>query len=254
MRTDVIAVYGPTGYTGRQVVDELRRRGVGLLLVGRDAKRLRGVAHGPDSEVRVASLEDPVELRRAFAGTAAVINCVGPFETSAEPVVAAAVSVGAHYLDFTAEQAPLLALAERWDQRARDAGVAIAPAVGFYGGVGDLLASVTAAGIERPMEVAVGYAVDGWLLTGASRATAAVVAGRRWVWREGRLELVTADPRYGSFEFPDSRATQPVMEDYPLPEALSVPRHVRCAFGEAGDGCLDAAGGFRVRRPGAGGR
>lgn len=38
---------------------------------------------------------------------------------------------------------------------------------------------------------------------------------------------MTGDPRYGSFEFPDSRGTQPVMEDYPLPEALTVPRHVR---------------------------
>jgi NAD(P)H-binding len=227
MRTDVIAVYGPTGYTGRQVVDELRRRGIGLLLVGRDPKRLRTVAQGSGAEVRVAGLDDPMKLRRAFDGAAAVINCVGPFQASAEPVVAAAVSAGAHYLDFTAEQAPLLPLAKHWDEPARKAGVAIVPAVGFYGGVGDLLASVTAIGIERPMEAVIGYAVDGWLLTGGSRATAAAVAGRRWVWREGRLELVTGAPRYGSFEFPDSRGTQPVMEDYPLPEVLTVPRHLR---------------------------
>jgi hypothetical protein len=121
----------------------------------------------------------------------------------------------------------VLTLAERWDEPARERGVAIAPAVGFYGGVGDLLASMTAIGIERPTEVVIGYAVDGWLLTGGSRATAAAVAGRRWVWREGRLELVRGAPRYGSFEFPDARETQPVMEDYPLPEVLTVPRHIR---------------------------
>jgi short subunit dehydrogenase-like uncharacterized protein len=94
MRTDVIAVYGPTGYTGRQVVDELRRRGFGLLLVGRDSKRLRAAAQGSGAEARVASLDDPMKLGRAFDGAAAVINCVGPFQASAEPVVAAAVSAG----------------------------------------------------------------------------------------------------------------------------------------------------------------
>ena len=228
MRASVIAVYGPTGYTGRRVVDELRRRGTGVLLVGRDSTRLRAVAHAHDAEVRVASLDHPVELRRAFDGATAVINCVGPFERSAEAVVAAAVAVRAHYLDFTAEQAPLLALSQRWDHPARDAGVAIAPAVGFYGGMGDLLASVTASGVERPTEVAIGYAVDDWLLTPASRETAAAVRGRRWIWRDGRLELVTGEPRYTSIEFPDPRGIQPVMEDYPLPEALSVPRHI-CA-------------------------
>jgi short subunit dehydrogenase-like uncharacterized protein len=68
MRTDVIAVYGPTGYTGRQVVDELRRREVGLLLVGRDSKRLRAGAQGSGAEVRAASLDDATKLRGAFAG------------------------------------------------------------------------------------------------------------------------------------------------------------------------------------------
>jgi short subunit dehydrogenase-like uncharacterized protein len=35
MSTDAVAVFGPTGYTGSQVLTELWRRGVTPLLVGR---------------------------------------------------------------------------------------------------------------------------------------------------------------------------------------------------------------------------
>jgi hypothetical protein len=144
---------------------------------------------------------------------------------SAEPVTGAALAVGAHYLDFSAEQAPVLALSERWDSAAQDAGVAIVPAMGFYGGVGDARVSNRYRPCP-PTEITIGYAVDGWLLTEGSRATAAVMAGRRRVRRSGQLELVTGEPRYGSFVYPEPLGRQPVMEDYPLPEALSIPRHI----------------------------
>jgi short subunit dehydrogenase-like uncharacterized protein len=226
MPTQRIAVYGPTGYTGRQVVGELRRRGIVPILAGRDAGRLRAVRGNAAGEIRPASLDAPAALRAAFEGADAVINCAGPFETSAGPVVAAALAVGAHYLDFTAEQAAVLLLSERWDAVARDAHASVLPGLGFFGGLGDLLASVAAAGVTRPRTVTVAYAVDGWLLTEASRATAVAMAGRRWVRHGGRLELVTGERRYGSFRYPEPRGTQPVMEDYPLPEALSIPRHI----------------------------
>jgi Saccharopine dehydrogenase NADP binding domain len=220
-----IAVYGPTGYTGRQVLAELRTHGITRTLVGRDRERLQALAEGDD--IRVARLADADGLRRAFDGAGAVINCVGPFELSAGAVARAAVSVGANYLDFTAEQGPVIALLERWDEPARQAGVAVVPAGGFYGGLGDLLAAMTSRGIAEPVEVTVAYAVQNWLLTAGSRATAPYMAGRRWVWRDGRLELVTGEPRYGSFAYPGPLGEQPVMEDYPLPEAVTVPRHVR---------------------------
>src|SRR4051794_40240438 len=189
MSTNAIAVYGPTGYTGRQVLAELRRQGITPILVGREPARLDALAAG--DRVRVATLDDAEALRRSFDGASAVINCVGPFESSAEPVGSAAIAAGAHYLDFTAEQAPVIALYERLHPAAVQAGVAIVPAVGFYGGLGDLLVAMTARGLSSPIQVTCAYAVQNWLLTEASRATAGIVAGRRWVTRGGRLELVT---------------------------------------------------------------
>ncbi|WCB95135.1 hypothetical protein DSM104299_03877 [Baekduia alba] len=219
-----IAVYGATGYTGVQVVDELRRRGAAPVLVGRDRERLADGAGG--DEVRIAALDDAPALAAAFAGCSAVLNCVGPFQTSGERVLEAALAAGAHYLDFAAEQDPVLAMFDGWDGRARAAGLAVVPALGFYGGLGDLLASVTARGMTDVRELTIAYAVDGWVLTHASRAASALMAGRRRAWRDGRLSLDTDKPRYGSFAYPAPRGVQPVMEDYPLPEAVTVPRHV----------------------------
>lgn len=196
----MIAIYGATGYTGRQVVDEVRRR-------GHDAVPLTRADAG---------VGDADGLTAAIAGSSVVINCAGPFAGTAEPLVAAAVDAGVHYLDITAEQPVAQALFASWDAPARAAGIAVVPAMGFYGGLGDLLAADAAAGLENVDRLTVAYAVDNWLLTQASRDTAAIM-------REGRGDV---PPRFGTFAYPAPIGDAPVMEDYPLPEAVSVPRHV----------------------------
>ena len=142
-----IAVYGATGYTGRQVVGELTRRGAIVVAVGRDDQRVAEVAaaHGC-ADSFTAELADHDALVAAFRGCEAVVNCVGPFGVSAGPVATAAIAVGAHYLDFTAEQEAVLALFEDSGPGAARAGVALVPAMGFFGALGDMLATITAEG------------------------------------------------------------------------------------------------------------
>ena len=101
----MIAVYGATGYTGRLVAAELRRRGLTATLCGRSHDRLEGVVHGLD-------VDWPVRRRRstmpgaapALLGASVVINCAGPFTYYGAPVIEAALDVGAHYCDTTGEQ------------------------------------------------------------------------------------------------------------------------------------------------------
>lgn len=219
-----IAVYGATGHTGRQVVGEVARRGATPVLLGRDEDRLHSVAESLGyGEIGTASLDDPAALRRALGSCDAIVNAAGPFANTAEPVVRAAIDTGTHYLDFTAEQEVVLELFENWDAPARKAHVAVVPAMGFYGALGDLLGSVTAASFDC-RRITIAYAVDGWLLTAGSRATIPFMAGRRRAWRNGALSVETGAPRYGSFYYP-TRGTEAVMEDYPLPEAITIPRH-----------------------------
>jgi short subunit dehydrogenase-like uncharacterized protein len=180
-----------------------------------------------ESEFQVASLEDEDALRSAFAGSAVVVNAAGPFQTTCEPVVAAAIEVGAHYVDLAAaEQAPLIALFERWDGPAKAAGVAIAPAMGFFGALGDGLAALVARDLERVDELTVAYAVDGWRPTAGSREASVVAAAQRFAWRDRALHPVAGDTRFSSYTYPEPYGEQPVLEDYPSPEAVVVPRHI----------------------------
>src|SRR5262245_27962666 len=105
-QTGPVAVYGATGYTGRLVAAELRRRGADFVLAGRNEAKLRMVAEdlGDDLPVSAVGLDDPAGLRALLEPCAAVISCAGPFELHGGPVVEAAVAAGTHYLDTTGEQ------------------------------------------------------------------------------------------------------------------------------------------------------
>jgi short subunit dehydrogenase-like uncharacterized protein len=220
-----IAVYGASGHTGRKVLEELVSGGLDPILVGRDRSALARVENAGGHEMRTASLDDAASLRAAFDGAAAVINCVGPFQSSAAPVLAATLAAGAHYLDFAAEQEPVRALFEERHEQVEAAGVAAVPAMGFYGAIGDALAVIAASGLGAVEEITIAYAVEGWLMTSASRATADAEREGRWAWRDGGLELITDEPRYRHHDYPSPRGSTPVMEDYPLPEAITVPRN-----------------------------
>src|SRR5918992_1611362 len=91
-QTGPIAVYGATGYTGRLVAAELRRRGADFLLAGRSASKLEIVAEDiGGAPTRAAALDDPAALRDLLAECAAVIACAGPFRLHGKPVVRAAI-------------------------------------------------------------------------------------------------------------------------------------------------------------------
>ena len=135
-----IAVYGAYGHTGRFVLDELRQRGLVPVACGRDPARLEQLAAATGVEVRTAAVDDAAALDAAFAGTAAVLHCAGPFLDTAAPVLDAALRARIHYLDVAAEQRAVLATFAH-DAAARTAGVTVVPAMAFYGGFADLLAS-----------------------------------------------------------------------------------------------------------------
>src|ERR1700726_1791220 len=104
-----VVVFGAYGHTGRFVVAELYKRGWKPILSGRNAAKLNAVAgEHPQSEIRLALVDDPVSLDRALAGASAVINCAGPFIDTAIPIVEVALRSGIHYLDIAAEQAAVL--------------------------------------------------------------------------------------------------------------------------------------------------
>ena len=204
-----VLVYGATGHTGRFVVDELLRRGLTPVLAGRSAERLAAAAPRHAAlERRVVDLEDTCLLRQAISGAGAVINCAGPFLDTAAPLARAAVEAGAHYLDVTAEQPVVAQLYRELDAPARDAGVAVVPAMAFYGGLADLLVTAALDGASHADDVEVAIGLDRWWPTDGTRATGARNTGIRQVIRGGVLAPLASPAPTGSWSYPEPLGEQ----------------------------------------------
>ena len=221
-----VAVFGAAGHTGRFVVSELRRRGLTPILSGRDAAKLKAVgdAH-PGSEARVASVDDPASLDRAISGAAAIINCAGPFIDTAPPIIEAAIRGRIHYLDVTAEQRAVLDAFERFADTARDAGVVIAPAMAFYGGLDDLLATAAMEDWPDADEICVAIALDSWKPTRGTRLTGKRNTGRRFV-SNNKLEFLADPAPRRAWNFPAPFGTQDV-EGLGYSEIITISRHLQ---------------------------
>jgi len=222
-----VMVYGATGHTGRFVVDELLRRGLTPTLAGRSAERLTAVAPGHATlDHRVIGLHDPDLVRKAVTGVGVVINCAGPFLDTALPLAQAAVEVGAHYLDVTAEQQVVQQLYRELDAPARVARVAVVPAMAFYGGLADLLVTAALAGDSRADEVEVAIGLDRWWPTAGTRATGDRNTATRLVIRGGALAPLATPAPTGTWSYPTPLGEQPVVQ-LPFSEVITIHRHLK---------------------------
>lgn len=219
-----IAVYGATGHTGRFVVQEAQRRGLPVVAVGRSGARLDETIP-PAVPRRVAVLEDPASLERAFAGCSVVINCAGPFLDTALPVAQAALRAGCHYIDVTAEQPSAQATFAELEAPARSAGRAVIPAAGFYGGLADLLASalVSAGAID---EITIAIALDRWWPTDGTRKTGERNKAPRLVVTNGRLAGLAASVAPADWVFSAPLGNQAMVE-LPFSEIITLNHHLR---------------------------
>ncbi|MER5650444.1 saccharopine dehydrogenase NADP-binding domain-containing protein [Streptosporangium sp. NPDC002524] len=226
-----VAVFGAYGHTGRFVVAELRERGFVPVLSGRDAGKLQALAAShPGLEVRPASVGDPVSLDRALAGAAAVINCAGPFATTAAPVIEAALRAGIAYVDVAAEIEANIDTFAHFTDRARTAGAVIVPAMAFYGGLGDLLTTAAMGDWTAADEAHIAYGLSGWQPTDGTRVAGAVSrqrrGGARVVYRNGRLDYRQDDATTLKWPFPDPMGPREVIAEFTMADVVTVPSHL----------------------------
>lgn len=223
-----IAVYGATGYTGRLIAAELRRRGAELVLAGRNRAKLEILSEdlGGDIAIQDASLDDPGALRELLEPCATVIACAGPFRLHGEPVLAAAVEARTHYLDTTGEQPFMRKVFEEYGPSAERAGVALVTAMGFDYVPGDMIAALTAEGMGPLDEIVLAYAVRGFSPTrGTALSGLGIMSGGDVEWRDGGLAPDSRSIGRGSWDFPDPIGRQRMVR-YPAGEHVTVPRHV----------------------------
>lgn len=212
-----VLVYGAYGHTGRFVVAELRKRGFDPILSGRNAAKL--------PEGRPASVDDPASLDRALEGVAAVINCAGPFATTAIPLIEAAARAGIPYVDVAAE------IEANLDTFALDVDTVVVPAMAFFGGLADLLATAAMADWPAADEIHVAYGLTGWHPTPGTLAAGKVSRERRGSKRirftDGRLEHHNDALPTREWKFPAPLGTRQVLAEFSMADIVTIPHHLK---------------------------
>jgi short subunit dehydrogenase-like uncharacterized protein len=222
-----VAVFGATGHTGRFVVDELVRRGMVPIALARDSSKL--AAAGFESrgiQTRCVSIADDAALDQALQGVAALINCAGPFLETANQLAAAAIRNRVHYLDVSAEQMSAHDTLKNFDSHAREAGVLVLPAMGFYGGLADLLATAVTDGWDAVDDIRIGIALDSWHPTEGTRITGARNTAHRLVVSDGKLVPMTLPATEIVWDYAQPFGRLDAIE-VPFSEVILMTQHLR---------------------------
>jgi short subunit dehydrogenase-like uncharacterized protein len=213
-----LAILGVTGFTGRLVLDEARRAGLEVRLVGRRREALEDLA-ATGEEVRVTDARDRDALGAAFDGASVVASLAGPFLAIGPAPVRAAVAAGAHYLDTSGEQEWVGRLYAELEPE-----TVVLPAFGFDYVPGDLAARLAAEQVNGPLdEIVVAYSVKGVGTSRGTRRTIGRVMGQQQVaWEDGRLVPSRFGATTRTVRFPFGVRT---VVEWSGTEPLTVPRH-----------------------------
>ncbi|MDZ7687336.1 MAG: saccharopine dehydrogenase NADP-binding domain-containing protein [Halobacteriales archaeon] len=199
----MLLVYGSYGYTGRLVVEECDRRGVDVVVAGRNAEKVEKQAERWGFEGRVFSL-DADEAREGVEDADAVLNCAGPFSKTHGALVDACIAEGADYLDITGEVDVFDSVSRR-DEEAREAGVTLVPGVGFDVVPSDCLAVYLAEKVDEPSYIALALRNLPNVSPGTARTVVESLGKSGVVRRDGELREVPPAWKTRHADFGDGR-------------------------------------------------
>jgi len=181
-----LMIYGAYGYTGALIARRARAAGLDPVLSGRNPAKLAALGRELGCRTVVLDLQDTAALRAALSEVDAVLNCAGPFHETWEPMTAACLDTGTHYLDITGEP-PALEGCAALDDRAKAAGITILPAVGFDVVPTDCLAGLLARRLPDATRLTLAFAGTAQFSRGTIRTSARHLADPVLVRENGRI-------------------------------------------------------------------
>ena len=219
-----ILLFGATGYTGRLTAEALARKGASFAIAGRNKSKCYALAdetNGP--EVRVASVDDVDSLVSALEDVKVLITCVGPFMELGDTAVEAALRAKVHYVDSTGEGTFVVKLAER-DAEAREAGIVMAPCMGFDEVPADVAATLATEGMEKP-DLMLTYAMPSYGSRGTIKSALGIITGEgQWI-RDGRPIAISMGQERRWAPMPPPLGPKPAIAA-PLAEGHLAPMHL----------------------------
>lgn len=222
-----LTIYGATGYTGRLCVAEAVRQQIPVRLAGRRADALERLAEehagaGVPVSTTVADVTDGAAVRALAESSDVLLSTVGPYEQFGRPVVEAALDTVTPYLDVTGEL-DFITWVRAQSSRAEERGVTLAPAVGFDGVPGDLLAALAAEALPGSVKTArVAYSMESVRASaGTARSALGMLNRGGNVWRNGRVCQEPAGVEQWHVPFPDPPGPATAVS-VPFPEVASV--------------------------------
>ena len=219
-----ILLFGATGYTGRLTAEALARKGASFAIAGRNKAKLYALADETDGpEVRIASVGDVDSLVAALKDVKVLITCVGPFLELGSTAVEAALKARVHYIDSTGEGRFIARLVDR-DAEARDAGIVMAPAMGFDEVPADVAATLATEGMENA-DLVLTYAVPQTASRGTIKSSLQIITtDGQWI-RHGRPVMVGAGQERRWAPMPPPLGPKPAVS-MPLAEGQLAPLHL----------------------------
>ncbi|KAL6704185.1 hypothetical protein ACN47E_008442 [Coniothyrium glycines] len=159
-----LILLGATGYTGKLVAEWISTQlpeDLKWAIAGRNAKKLQNVVaelqklspHRKQPDIETCDLE-PDQLNALVVKTKLVITTVGPFMHYGEPVLAACVNNGTHYLDSTGEVPWIYDMIAKYDEQAKKNHTIVIPECGLDSVPADIMAYVLAREVRKRYNVA----------------------------------------------------------------------------------------------------
>ncbi|MEB2846504.1 hypothetical protein GAO09_04775 [Rhizobiales bacterium RZME27] len=181
-----LMIYGATGYTGRMAAHHATAAGTPIVLAGRTRASLASLGEELGVEHRVFALDDDGLIDRSLEDIAVILNCAGPFATTADILMRAAIRNGLHYLDVAAELDGY-SLAEVLDDAAKSAGVMLLPGSGGSVAMLGCLVGHAVDKVENPRRIMVAMHVAGGLSRGSAVSAMGSVTTETLERVDGRL-------------------------------------------------------------------
>lgn len=182
-------IYGANGYTGELTAREAVRRGMRPILAGRNKDAIAELAAELDLDYKVFGLDDRSEIVGSIDGARLVLHCAGPFSVTSEPMVAACLEAGVHYLDITGEIS-VFANAHRQENQARRADVVLLPGAGFDVVPSDCLAASLVGALPAATRLQLAFEAGGGPSPGTAKTSVEGLAQGGCVRRDGALKKV----------------------------------------------------------------